>query len=63
MDVDFALLADSAEAVNGKLYMMGGAFDSIWATAVPLTHPRLSFVMRLLFSPGIVASSLYTSIL
>jgi hypothetical protein len=25
--IDFLILADSAEAVNGKLYMLGGAFD------------------------------------
>lgn len=28
--VDFVILADRAEAVNGKLYMMGGAWDRMW---------------------------------
>lgn len=28
-EVDFLILADRAEAVNGKLYMMGGAWDQI----------------------------------
>lgn len=27
VDVDFLLLADRAEVLNGKLYMMGGAWD------------------------------------
>ena len=28
-EVDFLILADRAEAVNGKLYLMGGAWDQI----------------------------------
>lgn len=52
METDFALLADAAEVVGGKLYLIGGAFDTIWADSVPVAHPRLSFVLRLLFSPG-----------
>ena len=28
-EVDFLILADRAEAVSGKLYMMGGAWDQI----------------------------------
>ena len=27
VEVDFLLLADRAEVLNGKLYMMGGAWD------------------------------------
>ena len=27
VDIDFLLLADRAEVLNGKLYMMGGAWD------------------------------------
>lgn len=52
MEVDFAFLADAAEANNGKLYLVGGAFDTLWADAAPIIHPRLSFIMRLVFSPG-----------
>lgn len=29
-EFDFVILADRAEAVNGKLYMMGGAWDGIY---------------------------------
>ena len=49
MEVDFAFLADSAEAVSGKLYIIGGAIDTIWGRQVPLTHPHLAFVLRLIF--------------
>ena len=52
MEVDFAFLADAAEAVNGKIYVVGGAFDTIWAANVPVVYPRLSLVMRLMFTPA-----------
>ena len=29
VEIDFLLLADKAEILNGKLYMMGGAWDRI----------------------------------
>ncbi|TAK20762.1 MAG: hypothetical protein EPO26_17215 [Chloroflexota bacterium] len=29
LEVDFIVLADRAEAINGKLYMMGGAWDRL----------------------------------
>ena len=41
VDIDFLLLADRAEVLNGKLYMMGGAWDRRQirdiAAPVPLT--------------------------
>lgn len=36
--VDFLILADRAEAVNGKLYLMGGCFDQVTATALPMAY-------------------------
>ena len=50
MNVDFAFLAEAAETINGKLYLIGGAIDTIWTETLPIVYPRLSFVMRLLFS-------------
>ncbi len=50
MEVDFAFLADSADATNGKLYVMGGAFDTLWTPQVPTTYPRLAFIIRLLLN-------------
>jgi len=35
MKLDFLILADRAEAVNGKLYMVGGAWDRINMPALP----------------------------
>lgn len=49
MEVDFAFLADGAEAVNGKLYVMGGAIDTIWGRQTPLMHSHLAFALRLIF--------------
>jgi len=49
MEVDFAFLADGAEAVNGKVYVVGGAFDTIWAKETPVTYSKLSFVLRFIF--------------
>jgi hypothetical protein len=37
--VDFLILADRAEAVNGKLYMMGGAWEHLYVQ--DLTQPNL----------------------
>ncbi|MBI1978416.1 MAG: hypothetical protein HYS55_06645 [Candidatus Omnitrophica bacterium] len=50
MDVDFAFLADAAEVANGKLHLVGGAFDTIWTRSTPLRYPKVSFAMRLLLS-------------
>jgi hypothetical protein len=35
MELDFLLVADRAEAVNGKLYLMGGGWDRIALTQFP----------------------------
>ena len=35
MRLDFLMIADRAEAINGKLYMVGGAFDRVGITALP----------------------------
>ena len=50
MEVDFAILAEGAEAANGKVHMVGGAFDTIWARGVPLRYPKIAFVFKLLAS-------------
>lgn len=51
MEIDFAFLADRADIVNGKLYLLGGAFDAIHAPKVPVKHQSMTLVMRFLFSP------------
>ena len=52
MELDFAFLADSAEVTGGKLYVLGGAFDTIWANETPVTLPRITLAMRFLLTPA-----------
>jgi hypothetical protein len=35
MDADYLILADRAEAVNGKLYMVGGGWDRVGMFQIP----------------------------
>lgn len=49
MEVDFAFLAEAAEAVNGKFFVIGGGFDTIWTKQVPVSYPKMSFVLRVIF--------------
>ena len=52
MELDFAFLADAADVPMGKLFVMGGAFDTIHVPGFPATHPTLAVVIRLLLSPN-----------
>lgn len=51
MDLDFAFLSDAADVLMGKLFVMGGAFDTIHVAGFPATHPMLAVVVRLLLVP------------
>ena len=51
MELDFAFLADAADVSMGKLFVLGGAFDTIHVQAFPATHPVLAVVLRLLLGP------------
>ena len=52
MELDFAFLADAADVSMGKLFVLGGAFDTIHVSGFPATHPILAVVLRLLLSPA-----------
>jgi hypothetical protein len=52
MEIDFALLSDVAEVVNGKIYLLGGAIDTIWSPQLPVVHNRMSLVIRFMMTPG-----------
>jgi hypothetical protein len=39
MEVEFLILADAVQAVNGKLYMLGGGWTMLHTPEVPTTHP------------------------
>ncbi|MGI8610586.1 MAG: DUF6941 family protein [Candidatus Dormibacteria bacterium] len=56
MQVTTALLADAAAVLNGKLYLHGGGWDSIYAAAFPTTQPAmaLAFVFRVEYSEALV---------
>lgn len=45
--VDVALLADSVQAVRGKLFVLGGGWDTLWVTGFPARHPSLAIGLRL----------------
>lgn len=45
--VDFALLADSVQAVQGKLYILGGGWDTLFVSSFPARHPSLAIALRL----------------
>ncbi|MCC6629968.1 MAG: hypothetical protein IT340_21535 [Chloroflexi bacterium] len=47
MQVDYLVLADAAEAVNGKHYILGGGWDRLHAASFPVTHPSMSVALRL----------------
>ncbi len=39
------MLADAAQVQNGKLYVLGGGFDTISVRSTPVVHPNLSLAM------------------
>ena len=45
--VDFALIADAVQAVGGKLYVMGGGWDTLWVRQLPARHHSLAIGVRL----------------
>ena len=50
--LDFAFLADAAEAEPGrKFYVLGGGIDQIAGPEFPLVHPHISLVMRFIVNP------------
>ena len=50
MEIDFVLISDAVEAVNGKLYVMGGCWESVNATSFPTTV-RLGIGIRVFIGP------------
>lgn len=51
MKLQFAFLADFALAhPDGKIYVLGGGFDTIYASDLPVRHPHLALVLNLQFA-------------
>lgn len=44
--VDYALLADAVQVVHGKLYLLGGGWDSLFVPAFPARYPSLGVGLR-----------------
>jgi hypothetical protein len=47
MEVDYLVLADAAATAEGKHYIHGAAWDTLYAGSVPVQHPALSVAVRL----------------
>ena len=47
MQLTTLMLADHAEAVNGKLYVTGGCWDSIVVPRLPAVHPHFTVAASL----------------
>jgi len=47
-----AFLADAAQVTAGKLYVLGGAFDTITARSFPAVHRSLAVVLVAEVGPG-----------
>lgn len=44
--VDFALLADAVQVVQGKLYVLGGGWDTLFVVDFPARYPTLGLGLR-----------------
>ena len=40
-----AMLADAASVESGKIFVHGGGWDTIYAAAIPTTHPTMALVL------------------
>ncbi len=52
MRLTSAMLADAAQVVGGRLFVMGGAFDVIGARSFPALHRGLAIVLVAEIGPG-----------
>ncbi len=52
MRITSAMLADSAQVHAGKLFILGGGFDTIRTRSVPAVHKALAVVMVAEVNPG-----------
>ena len=45
--VEFAMVADAVQAVGGKLYVIGGGWDTLFVRSFPARHPTMGIGMRI----------------
>jgi hypothetical protein len=52
MEVEYAFLADAAQtSSDGKLFVLGGGIDRIFAKKFPAVHPYMSLVLKMKLHP------------
>ena len=51
MHVDYLILADSVAVAEGKHYIHGGGWDTLFASSFPALHPTLGVAARLRVPP------------
>jgi hypothetical protein len=49
------ILADGAQEVGGKLFVLGGGWDTLFSKAYPMTYPQMSLAIKLVFPWGATA--------
>lgn len=47
ISVDFAILADAVQAAGGKLYVLGGGWDTLFVASFPGRHHSLGIGLRI----------------
>ena len=57
-----ALLADAVQAVRGKLFILGGGWDTLWVQRFPARHPSLAIGLRLRVPVSWASDSLKLSV-
>lgn len=56
-------LADAAAVADGKLYVMGGGWDTLMVSHVPIVHPRIAVALVFRFPASTVATKPQVSVL
>jgi hypothetical protein len=47
MQIDYLVLADAVSAAEGKHYIHGGGWDTLFVSSLPATHPMIGVAVRL----------------
>lgn len=46
-EIDFAIIADGVHAANGKIYVLGGGWDTVFVGGFPARHHTLGLALRI----------------
>jgi hypothetical protein len=52
MQLEYAFLADAAQASEGKLFVLGGGIDRIFAQSFPAIHSHMTLVLKIELHPA-----------